>query len=448
MPPEESDKSTEFYRLLAAAALAVLISRLPFLANGFGSDADAWRVANVARDLAAGLEYKASRLPGYPVPEYVYSLLWQAGGRAFSFNLLTAFFSTACFVLYCLFLRSFHAKDVLLTGLALVFTPAVFLHSLDSMDYIWALAFILAAFYLLTKKLDFAAGLCLGLAIGCRITSGVFLLPAYLMLRAADAQPLRQRIAAVSIPALGIGAACYLPVFQKYGFSFLSFVNIYPPLKQVVYEGSIGAFGLCGALAIFTACAVLFIRRSTHTSPSIEAARPLLLASFSVPAIYLGIFLRLPHDGAYLIPAIPFLLLLMGHYLPRRAFQSLCIALIVSSFVFNLEKSGFYLAGPVFRDYAAREQTSSIVAAVLKADAESAGKRVIVSGWFLPLIEASLDASVVRPAKYVSLLTSQQLQDYVDKGFAVYYLPEMREYNRRIHKYDLGELGAQPLPGV
>ena len=51
--------------LLVAAI--VLVSRLPFLAPGYGTDADAWRIAWAAHGIASTGRYEAARFPGNPI---------------------------------------------------------------------------------------------------------------------------------------------------------------------------------------------------------------------------------------------------------------------------------------------------------------------------------------------------------------------------------------------
>ena len=52
-----------------------ILSRIPLLNLGFGADADAWRIANSAFDLRYSHIYHTSRFPGYPLPEYVNSIV-------------------------------------------------------------------------------------------------------------------------------------------------------------------------------------------------------------------------------------------------------------------------------------------------------------------------------------------------------------------------------------
>src|SRR5579875_145893 len=51
----------------ALLAVVYVLSRLPWVGLGYGSDPDAWRVAMSARYLLQHASYLPSRLPGYPV---------------------------------------------------------------------------------------------------------------------------------------------------------------------------------------------------------------------------------------------------------------------------------------------------------------------------------------------------------------------------------------------
>ncbi|MBK6447121.1 MAG: hypothetical protein IPF81_18035 [Bacteroidetes bacterium] len=65
--------------LLSAFVLLVFLSRLPFLSAGYGLDGDSWAVAITALKLHETGNYIVSRLPGYPVQEWLTSLVIGGG---------------------------------------------------------------------------------------------------------------------------------------------------------------------------------------------------------------------------------------------------------------------------------------------------------------------------------------------------------------------------------
>lgn len=158
-------------RLLALATLAILATRLPWIGAGYGSDPDGYRVVAAARAIAQTGDYHASRLPGYPVYETLSVLT--AHSAPWVSNAVTALFSAAAFVLFALILRYFKVRAAILLAAGFAMTPVIYLNSCCTMDYVPALALMLAATYALLRNHWAVAGLCLGLATGCRITSGL-----------------------------------------------------------------------------------------------------------------------------------------------------------------------------------------------------------------------------------------------------------------------------------
>ena len=390
-------------------------------------------------------QYEASRLPGHPLQEILYSLMWKWGGRAVAFNMTTALLSVLCFIFFALFLYKLRSRDSLLGGLTLAFTPVVFIHSTDSMDYVWALSPILCGFYCILEDWSFLGGVCMGLAIGCRITSAAMLIPASLMLVYQCRRLDPPRLLKFLLPALFIGIGSYVPVMLRYGLSFWSFVDRYPSTLKIVYVASIGVWGTIGLLAILLSMIVFLFSRRFTRSVSIPAQRLLVIAWISGLVLYGIAFLRLPHEAGYLIPIVPFTILLLGRFLERRLFIGVCVAVIVSSFVLSVEKAGIYLSGPILRDHQVRRETSTLIEQTISLDEASREKRVVVSGWLLPMIEARLGSDVDGQTQYVELLTSSELHEYRKRGYSTYYLPGMREYNLRVYNVDLNGEGGRIL---
>jgi hypothetical protein len=211
-------------------ALVVLASRLPFLGPGFGIDSDAWRVAWSARTLAGGGGYDVSRLPGYPVQELASALLWPLGPAALTgASALMSALAAGCFTLI---LRRLGSRDGVLAGLALASTPALFIVSVQSLDFAWALAFALAAFTFALRGRAIVSGVLLGLAVGCRIPSLVWAVPLAIVIANTRPEGTRARAALVLVGCAGlVAAAAFLPVFLRYGPGFFHFYGEgYPSL--------------------------------------------------------------------------------------------------------------------------------------------------------------------------------------------------------------------------
>jgi hypothetical protein len=165
---------SHYYQVIILT-FVVFLSRVPFLGDGFGTNPDGWRVADAARIIALSGHYSYSRPPGHPFQELFYSLIWDASPTMF--NLITAMLSVGVFIFFYLSLAKLNFKKSLLGALALVFIPVVYINSTNSMDFIWALFFILGSFYFALDLKLALAGIFLGLAIGCRITSAAMMIP-------------------------------------------------------------------------------------------------------------------------------------------------------------------------------------------------------------------------------------------------------------------------------
>ncbi len=107
---------------------------MPFLDSGYGPDLDAWRVAATARTWSTTGTYIASRLPGYPIHEFGFSLVWQWDPLAT--NALTAAFSLLAAIFFAMMLRRLGCRDYFVASLALAFVQVVFLNSTVTMDYV------------------------------------------------------------------------------------------------------------------------------------------------------------------------------------------------------------------------------------------------------------------------------------------------------------------------
>jgi hypothetical protein len=116
--------------------VVVVLTRLPFLAVGYGRDADAWMTIDAAARIAASGHYVASRLPGYPVVEYAYAALpWKTPLWT---NGLTVLMTAAAAVLVYRLAREFRCRSPFPLAVAFVMTPVVYVASATSMDYLWA----------------------------------------------------------------------------------------------------------------------------------------------------------------------------------------------------------------------------------------------------------------------------------------------------------------------
>ncbi len=447
---------------MALAAGAVLLTRLPWIGSGYGSDPDGYRVVIAARQIASGGQYQASRLPGYPVYEYLTALSVTAA--PWVSNALTATMSTVAFVLFALIVRELGVRRYVLIALAFALTPGIYVSSICTMDYIPALTGQLAATYAVLRRRPVLAGLLLGLAVGCRITAGALALPLCLWMlleqpRSAAPRSAAPRSGASRLAALrhclafggtllGASALCFLPVWRRYGADFFAFYdnNAYPPL-DVVYARALplvwGTLGVAALLALL--CAVpLYYRYARSRLDQPRTRHALTLAVLAV-ALYVAAYLRLPDEAGYLVPAVPFGLLVIALLTPPWAASALAIALMVSPWV-GFSASGPTLDGPVVEDHLVRESQQRQTRAIIDAVARLPGRATIVCGWVLPRITLALGGDAQGPHQYIYLVENlDDYQHYLDDGWQLYFLPGVDLYESQAHQLELAELGARQL---
>jgi hypothetical protein len=423
------------FRLFLLCA-AVLLTRLPFLGAGYGLHADNWRIALAARHTAQTGVYEASRFPGYPIQEYVCSWFWKTG--PFGLNLLDALFCTAAALIFALICIEYGMAEWWLAGLTLAFVPVLYVNSVSSKDFPWALAFLLAAWWCAMRKKPACTGLLLGLAMGCRITSGAAALPiALLLIEGAENRVAIRRVLLTGLVAATVVVAAFIPVYLRYGAGFLSFYaeHAFPGPLQIAARMTLEVWGLFGLLGLGTA--LLASLAPTATRPPVSSRH--LLAWAAMLVVYAVAFFCLPDEAAYLIPAIPFTLLLAWHFAPRWAFRACCALIIVSPFL------TWYGAGPIIQDHRQRLATDRQIAGFLHFSSLVSGSNAyIVGSWAPPIALLTADAPP-RNTKFIYLIdTPAQLDQLTAQGWHVWYLPLMREFNAR-YGFDIAAHGARDV---
>ncbi|HWB58435.1 MAG TPA: guanine nucleotide-binding protein subunit gamma [Chthoniobacteraceae bacterium] len=431
---------------LCALVVIVLLSRVPFLGAGYGAQYDAWRVANAARHIAQTGEYEASRLPGNPVQEYACSLLWKGGPRAL--NAASAVFGAAAVALLGLVARQLGCRDWLLAGLALAFTPVFYIGCVTSKDYTWALSLVLGALLACMKKRPVLAGILLGLATGCRLTSCAAGLPLLLVLLGdAPKKAWKQGVIFAGV-SLCTAAAMFVPVFLKYGPGFFTFAHhLYPGWDVILQRGTVEVWGWTGLVGIGIALAGIAWRLARKERPDFSSELYHPAAWALAVAIYVGIYLKLPDLAGYLIPLLPFTILLLGRFSARLAFVAFCVLAMVGSFV--TFDQGKVVAGAIFQDHLERIKTSEGIDNFLAFTDRVPGHNVFVTGAWYPEIENHYPDGNHGDSRYVYLLTGAEIEKCNESGETVYYATQaIRSFNFRVYGVDLAQHGALDMQAI
>ena len=456
---------------LTIVFLIVLVSRLPFLDAGYGVNVDAWRVALTAREIAVTGDYSVSRFPGYPIQEIVCSWFWRGG--PFALNALSAIFSAIAATAFAAIARKLHGRDAFLAALAFAATPILFISSVSSKDYVWAIAFILLAILSALHQRAVLAGMFLGLATGCRITSLSTLLPIAFILFSKSERP--HRIASVAkFTAVSIvtAAIAFSPVWLCYGTAFWRFYeHARPDWLTIASRSTVELWGTLGLIGVVLAASTIIARRWIGRSADDGTLKPKAQNSIAARlelssptglidppssqnkwmvgalllwlAITVAVYLRLPDQAGYLLPAVPAVILLAQQRAPRRAFQFACACLILSPFV-DIGPKGVQ-AGPIFADRAERVYTLDQVKHFLSYAETLPGQNTIVVGAWEPII-ATVTPNIEKGRNnYVYLLDENGLATVLARHEPIFYAPRMREFNQRIYGIDLAKYGGIDL---
>jgi hypothetical protein len=436
---------------LALLFAVTALSRLPFLGAGYGLDPDAQRVVLAARTIRESGSYAASRLPGYPVQESLVSLLEPAG--VWAVNGMSAFMSCLSSVFFALCLREFAVPCRLELALALAAVPVVYVNSTCAMDYVWALAFALMAAFFALRQRPGLAGLCVGLAIGTRITSGAMLLPIALLLAAkSPSRPatLRSSIQLMTLTAAGVGATCYVPLLLSYGPGFFSYDSSIGAgsIAEILHRATGGVWGLvgCGALAWAIAAGV-FSAGHARARSAIAPRYWATAACLSAIALYGLAYIRLPHDAGYLVPVVPFTIWLAALWLTRIPAMVFAALLWASPFI-AYRDGRLALQGHILTDHTQRAALERTIRQVVRAVDALPPAALIVAGYRLPALQVADRSGASGSQRYrYSIANDAEFAALQRAGHDIYYVDAAtREFQSALNGLDLARMGARVLP--
>ncbi|HEY6866435.1 MAG TPA: hypothetical protein VI792_04205, partial [Candidatus Eisenbacteria bacterium] len=182
------------------------------------------------------------------------------------------------------------------------------------------------------------------------------------------------------------------------------------------------------------------------------------------------LFLRLPDDEGYLIPALPFAFILLARGCERRVFQAFCVAILLSPFVLGVDaappKKGVTpttrsslarairpggretfvldpLRGPLLLDRDKRRTQMDILVRARARWPELPRDAVVLAGLLAQPLHVVVHSGAIETYDIVRL---DDLRRMVREGRPVYYLPDAPGRTARFFHYSLDAEGARPLP--
>lgn len=462
----------------------VLLSRIPFLFDGYGHEEDSYGLVVNAWEMHSTGHYVASRFPGHPLQEYFYLLIWNQ--PAWLWNSLSTAFSVVAVLAFHHGVKRMGMNYATEAALMFAFTPMFFLAGTYTIDYAWSLAFVMLSFSSLVCRKFVWCGIMLGLAVGCRITSGAFIIPwALLLYQRMDFTLWRNWMLKIAVPAGIIGVLFYIPAYLNYGTAFFDYSDQfpYPPFTKIIYKASIGVFGLLGITALAGVKIKWLLQRNKEAvnPPQLFSPKRLTWVILAVVVLHIISYLRLPQKAGYMLPIVPFVILLVIMYVPRNTIRIATMCFLLAPFVFgmnitdDLRGSGATAAaikfsisgqeisidaarGPIFAEQEKRRNKIAYVNTVCDYLDTHPKQQVIICGWWYNevLIEQHdrgtqkfsynpngyFDFGKINVLKFY--VTCEELKnDYA--GYEVYYLPEQNLYNDQMFGQSCTDSLAKPF---
>ncbi|MFA0833725.1 MAG: hypothetical protein ACC609_06925 [Methanobacterium formicicum] len=439
------------YPYIIIFIIVFLLSRIPFLNLGFGNDPDAWRIANSAFDLNHYLIYHTSRFPGYPLPEFVNSLVINYGWLAT--NSLTMIITLISVLVFAKILKELEVENKGLIVITFAFLPIVWINSVNTMDYMWAVTFIIISWYFVIKKRHLIAGLMIGLAIASRPTSAILLIPfIYLIISQNNNKDGLKFL----ILSLITSFLLFLPLIFQYGLGFISFYLTAMDVNSIIND-FLSYFGFLAALVFI----LILISSGKKAYQTIKNDANLIFAIVEIFLVMI-LFAISPYETAYLLPAIPFTLYLLSKISNKKLFNLLCILLILNSFVsvnLTLESSELIDKGIVFSD---ANQRVILTSALEKITSSNINNSIIITGEFFPILSyfANNSSKVLqqnnkeidpkpkngvcwdakRNITYVYIAYPEEIKEWQNKGYKIYFAgPPAYATTKLNFNYDLRE---------
>jgi hypothetical protein len=451
--------------------LLVILSRLPFLGTGYGSDGDAWRVAETADHLARTGEYHVSRFPGYPLNELVFVPLVGTGGSFLTNGATLLAFLVLLFIWHRLVRERTNHPRLLVAALA--FTPMVWANSAGTMDYVWSLLFLILAVHALLSRRIVLAGVCLGAATGFRPVNAVAAVPLLLLLHLEDKSP---RDAAGFILSASLTAIlAFTPVWLTYGVSgwidgtrFQAGLTHLTVIQRALYWAYRSVYSV--GLPAFLVAAYILIKRRRNVAALFSSRSSFLIAAVGIVGAFAVLFFAYPLEREYLLPALPFLFIILDAVALRREFLLFTLCLAMYAFV-NIDviehRFGAGSIGLDVREGVVVEElhkrTSYLDERERIAQTAFVHSSIIMTGkgpafWFRnPHVEEDTvwknfdtkDVVVHQRSNpnvlFVDILLGPEIADMQRRGFDVYCVEPMTDYIAYVAGIDLQRAGVKIL---
>ncbi|SDJ15580.1 ArnT family glycosyltransferase [Chryseobacterium jejuense] len=400
--------------------IIVLLSRLPFIFNSLGADLDAWREVYTAKIIHEDHIYNVSRFPGYPFPEFLYSLVYDY--PYWAINLLSVLFTIGCCLYLFKILNFLTIKLSFLISVVFSFVPIIYLSSTIAMDYNWSLFFLLGSVYhLLKKNLWFSALLC-GLMVSARFNNIIFL-PAFAFLLYTFSEKDIKKVLQFSVLAFLSTCVFFSPVILKYGIGFLqSYGDAKVSLGSLLSLSTLYIYGALGILAIISGLIIQLFKGGYQKIKNVSKND---FAIFSILMIVsnLAFFIRYPLESGYLIPSIPFVLILLQYILNEKLMKPVLFALLLSPFLIHINTQKIRVMGGIFVNENYEDQQLKYCNNLIREIKRHSGNQPAIFHVGNYSEQVSLIGNFDKNSniKIVKHLSPQDQKDIINKKYTLYY---------------------------
>ncbi len=459
---------------LILLVLITALSRLPFIFDGYGVEEDSWGLVVNAFQMKKAGHYLASRFPGHPLQEYVYRIIYDQ--PAWVYNSFSLIASVIAVVFFYKALRKIQLQGAFLAAVLFCFTPVFYIAGTYTIDFAWTIAFVMASFYFLLDRKFVLSGILLGMATGCRLTSEIFLLPWFVLVWSnLDWKTSIKHFMKIAIPAVIIGVLWFIPAYLNYGRAFFDYSDQfpYPPLTKVIYKATLGVFGLIGILVFvfYKLAAINNWRKKQLNGVTLFSSQRLLLVCILVIVLHVISYLRLPQKSGYMVPAIPFFMIIFALALREKQMRIATLIYLTSPFLFGINLTDSLrgsastplamkfkisgqeifidpLSGPIFSERSKRINKMKYCDEVIKIADKMDYRYMIISGWWYNEIQTHFyQQKRNRPDSHFQFYNECSKMDSA-KAFdsEIYYLPEQNLYNDQMFDQLCTDSLAKPFP--
>ena len=314
-------------------AFIFLIPSIPLIFLGYGSDNDTYGVLSAGVSTWDNLIPQMSRHPGYWLYEVIVYGLSKLGGYILVNGATLVVSVLVLYRFYRLAICENVSNPTLLT-LCLGFNPWFLIAATSTMDYMWALLFIVLSIELATKDKYFIAGVFSGVAVGLRLGSVFPLAFAFFFtwLKAGIKNSFKGYFL-LGLVALVFIILFYFPswLLSDKSFSFLtghlgeeSLWTLKMHAGRFFYK-TIYLFGLSSFIVIVAIIGFHTLKGKGQISKS-----RLGIAAAGASIGNFILFAKYPIEISYLLPFLFFSLLLLGIYLGSES-RNYLIAILVTT---------------------------------------------------------------------------------------------------------------------